>query len=202
LSGRNSTEPFKLYYYSSSYPANQFTLNWRSAASFEIYSLNMLSTNDALLLACGENYSRIEKTDIVSQWPFSYKYLNVCIIHQSDIVDRNCSRCGKCQRTLVTLDILGKIDQYNDVFDLDDYYKNRKKYFASVILGEHRNLFQKDVNVGIRLPTFVGVRLPTFVGVRLPTFVGIKFPTPVSLSTRLKTNARRGGLFHAQRSRS
>ncbi len=129
-------------------------MNWRHAARFEIYTMSMLATSNTQLLVCGENYSRVEKTDIVSQWPFSYKYLNVCIIHQSDIVDRNCSRCGKCQRTLTTLDLLGKIDLYNGVFDLDDYYKNRTKYFASIILNRHRNPFQREIYEAIQASGF------------------------------------------------
>jgi len=145
---------FKLYHYSSTHTPHQFTMDWHEASLFEIYAMNMLATNDTQLLVCGENYSRVEKTDIVSQWPFSYKNLNVCIIHQSDVVDRNCSRCGKCQRTLTTLDLLGKIDLYNGVFDLDDYYKNRTKYFASIILNRHRNPFQREIYEAIQASGF------------------------------------------------
>ena len=148
---------FRVYHYSSSHTPHQFTMDWHEASSFEIYAMNMLSTNDTQILVCGENYSRVEKTDIVSQWPFSYKYLNVCIIHQSDIVDRNCSRCGKCQRTLTTLDVLGKLELYNNVFDLDDYYKNRTKYFASIILGRNGNPFQKEIYEAIQAS---GFRIP------------------------------------------
>ena len=38
----------------------------------------------------------------------------------------NCSVCNKCLRTQITLDLLGKLDLYQDVFDLKSILIKRK----------------------------------------------------------------------------
>ena len=121
---------FKTYYYSSGYTLWQFELNHSDSAHYDVYALDMLSTNDTKFFSSGEIYSRVEKTDIVSTHPLSYKYLNVCVAAET-----NCSRCHKCQRTLVTLDLLGKLDLYNKVFDHNDYRMHRSKYFGLALSG-------------------------------------------------------------------
>lgn len=43
---------------------------------------------------------------------------------------KNCGHCIKCLRTLYTLDVLGVLDRYSAVFDLDDYRRNISRYAA------------------------------------------------------------------------
>lgn len=50
------------------------------------------------------------------------KYLNVCIL-EKDGNGGNCSRCTKCARTIITLEAMGKLEQFKDVFDLDVWHK-------------------------------------------------------------------------------
>ena len=35
----------------------------------------------------------------------------------------NCGMCNKCKRTLFTLDILGVLEKYENIFNLNNYYK-------------------------------------------------------------------------------
>ena len=131
---------FKIYYYSSGYSLWQFEATSVDSAYYDIYGLNMLSTSDTQFISSGEIHSRIGKTEIVSTSPLSRKYLNVCVA-----TDRNCSRCNKCQRTLIALDLLGKLDQYNDVFDLKDYQRHRKKYLGLVISGRKYDNYKQEL---------------------------------------------------------
>ncbi|KKG84864.1 hypothetical protein DU57_02365 [Methanosarcina mazei] len=140
---------FKTYYYSSSDSLWQFKLTSEASGYYDIYGLNMLSTNDTQFISSGEIYSRVEKTKIVSKHPLSYKYLNVCVA-----ADKNCSRCLKCQRTLVTLDLLGKLDLYNNVFDLNDYQMHRSKYFGLVLSGRKNDAFKQEIYDVIKRDNF------------------------------------------------
>jgi hypothetical protein len=124
---------FKIYYYSSSSTLQEFELNYLYSGRTDVYSLDMLSTESTEFFSSGEIYSRVEKTNIVSTHPLSYKYLNVCVAAET-----NCSRCHKCQRTLLALDVIGKLDLYDRVFNLNDYRAHRSKYFG-LVMGSWKN---------------------------------------------------------------
>ncbi|KKH18142.1 hypothetical protein DU48_14445 [Methanosarcina mazei] len=140
---------FKTYYYSSGYSLQQFELNYSDSSHYDTYVLDMLSNNTIKFFSSGEIYSRVEKTDIVSKNPLSYKYLNVCVV-----AEKNCSRCYKCQRTLVTLDLLGKLDLYNKVFDLNDYRMHRSKYFALVLSERKNDALKQEIYDAIKRDNF------------------------------------------------
>lgn len=140
---------FKTYYYSSGYSLRQFEFNHSDSSHYDVYALDMLSTNDTKFFSSGEIYSRVEKTEIVSALLLSYKYLNVCVAAET-----NCSRCHKCQRTLVTLDLLGKLNLYNKVFDLNDYQAHRSKYFGFVLGGWKNDLMKKEIYDAIKRDNF------------------------------------------------
>ncbi|MCC7555726.1 MAG: hypothetical protein KO254_06375 [Methanoculleus marisnigri] len=140
---------FKIYYYSSGYSLRQFEFNHSASGHYDVYALDMLSTDTTKFFSSGEIYSRVEKTEIVSTHPLSYKYLNVCVAAET-----NCSRCHKCQRTLVTLDLLGKLDLYDKVFDLNDYRTRRSKYFGLVLGGWKNDLMKQEIYDVIKRDNF------------------------------------------------
>lgn len=140
---------FKIYYYSSSNTIWQFELSKSYCSHYDVYGLNMLSTKDTEFYSTGEIYSRLEKTDIVSTHPLSYEYLNVCVAAES-----NCSKCHKCQRTLIALDLLGKLDLYKNVFDLNDYQRNRSKYFSKVLAGYKDDIYMHELFDDIKRDNF------------------------------------------------
>jgi hypothetical protein len=67
--------------------------------------------------------SRFDKTKFLSNSPEAKKYLNVCNASWA-----NCGKCNKCVRTLLTLDALGCLDDFQVVFDLDEYRKNKENF--------------------------------------------------------------------------
>lgn len=87
--------------------------------------LPLLLTTELDVLAVGSEYTRPEKALQVAEIPDSYRVLDVCI-RQSSV--GNCSRCEKCQRTLLTLEIAGLLERYEDVFDLGAYRRAREVY--------------------------------------------------------------------------
>ena len=104
--------------------------------------LPWLSTESLDLVDDGNLYDRSQKTVLVANYPPAAKYLNVCYGH--DTLDTNCSVCSKCARTLLTLDILGKLDEFADAFDIPRYRREvRRRLIAETIVQEKKNLFSK-----------------------------------------------------------
>ena len=48
----------------------------------------------------------------------------------------NCGICSKCRRTLVTLDLIDKLDNFSQVFDIN-YYKEHKHDYYYWLLQRH-----------------------------------------------------------------
>jgi|GEM_PF-4840548 len=125
---------WKTYYYASSLGLSEFTVRnveKKDVAYYEMLVLDCFSTECLKIYLEGSAKTRLQKTKLVVKYPPATKYLNVCWLGTS-----NCSRCTKCCRTLVALDILGQLDEFSSVFDIDYYKANRWKYYIR-LYGEH-----------------------------------------------------------------
>ena len=71
------------------------------------------------------------------------------VAHKSTLFEtktkKNCGRCLKCLRTLLALDILGKIDAYKDVFDLDEDYKRKDNYICYIARMRYDDVYSKEL---------------------------------------------------------
>ena len=106
--------------------------------------LPWLSTEGLDLIDDGNLYDRSRKTELVAEYGPAAKYLNVCYGH--DTLDTNCSVCPKCARTLLTLEILGKLDAFAGVFDIPKYQREvRRRLIAETVVNEKRNLFARHL---------------------------------------------------------
>ena len=104
--------------------------------------LPWLSTERLDIIDDGNLFDRSQKTVMVADYPPAARYLNVCYGH--DTLDTNCSVCNKCARTLLTLDILGKLDEFSGIFDIPRYRREvRRRLIAETIVGERKSLFAK-----------------------------------------------------------
>jgi hypothetical protein len=130
---------FHVYYYSAGYQTLNAKFN-KDSASYDVISLPLLSTENVTFYSAGSNYSRVQKTRMVSEFELSYNYLNVCLYKI-----KNCGRCLKCKRTLLTLDILGSIDKYRNIFNLDAFYKIKDSYIKEVIESRNSDILFKDI---------------------------------------------------------
>jgi hypothetical protein len=61
---------------------------------------------------------RFAKTREIMEFSPARKFLSVCFSSR-----KNCGICPKCRRTLLQLDMLGGLELFSDVFDIE-YYKN------------------------------------------------------------------------------
>ena len=117
---------WKIYYYSSGVMFSDFTLKENSkndTAFYDLLTLHCFSTHNLQLYSEGATEDRLEKTRTIINDELAQKYLHVCCTK-----GYNCGVCLKCRRTLLTLDILGKLDEFKESFNIDYYKAHRNEY--------------------------------------------------------------------------
>jgi hypothetical protein len=115
-------------------------------------AVHLLSTETTECISSGCQYSRVEKTMRVAEIPLSNKYLDVCVDTRGG---KNCSACFKCARTLVTLDVIGKSDEFKEVFDLKKYAIGRNRHIGKILsrkLPLSREIVQKAKELKYEFP--------------------------------------------------
>ncbi|MGL4866634.1 MAG: hypothetical protein ACRC4T_26365 [Cetobacterium sp.] len=138
---------FKSYYYASAYRFENFHLeNSNDIGTYDTLLLPLLSTETTIFYSSVSQYTRVERTDIVSNFKESYNHLNVCVAPLSeDGTVKNCSICFKCLRTELTLDLLGKLRLYKNVFSLEKYYEQKDKYIGYILYSYKFDLMSRDI---------------------------------------------------------
>lgn len=96
---------------------------------------HLLSTEALEVVHDGAQYTRVEKTRRIADWPLTHAFLNVCTNDATG--SRNCSTCVKCLRTMVTLDLLGLANRYKSVFDYSDW-ANKKDGFVTQMIQQEK----------------------------------------------------------------
>ena len=59
--------------------------------------------------------------------PYVKDFFNVCTCSSDTDLETNCSHCRKCLTTMLALEIMGKLDEYKNVFDVGGFRKNDLK---------------------------------------------------------------------------
>lgn len=140
----NLQKLFKYYYYASAYRFDYYKLNKYSQGGYDILSLSMLSTESTNFFSSVSQYTRVERTENISNYEPTYTHLNVCVAPSGTGIE-NCSICPKCLRTQLTLDLLGKLHLYNKVFNINKYYQKKNWYIGKVLLEKNSDMYCKEI---------------------------------------------------------
>jgi hypothetical protein len=135
---------FKSYFYASSATLKDFKLNKNDTKYYELLISKALKGNSLNFQISGLTEGRINKTKTISNNEITFDNLNVCLItpDNKDLKDnKNCSKCFKCARTMLTLDIIGELEKYSNVFDLTIFKANKSKNIGDLI---YRSMRMKD----------------------------------------------------------
>lgn len=161
-----------IYYIAASYHSLQIKdfHDFHTFSSFsDSFIYYWLSTDATKIILDGAQYTRPEKTELIKDYPYIKKYLNVCVKTDEGYTDtKNCSCCHKCQRTLIVLDALGITDEFSEVFDLPLYRRNAKKFIAYQQLSAAEDPFIKEnllfaARHGMRIPGYLEARITTIL---------------------------------------
>jgi hypothetical protein len=131
---------FSRYYYASSCQYKDCVAKPSDDMSVvDPLCVHLFSTETLDCVSSGCKYSRVEKTRIVAQVQDANLWLNICA---KSVDGKNCSVCWKCGRTLLTLEMLGLLDKFDGVFDLEKWRKARRRYLVKY-LSDDDELFRE-----------------------------------------------------------
>lgn len=102
--------------------------------------LPALGTERTELVPVGTEYTRVEKTRRIADMELALEFLDVCIMEGG----HNCTRCEKCLRTALTLDLIGSLERFQDRFNLEEYRRQRDDFTARVV-AERKNSLHFEI---------------------------------------------------------
>lgn len=136
---------FSVYYNSSGGWPGYFDLTLTEGSQhYEALLCTCLST-ESLSFVLSDYVTRVDKTTAIADEKLAQKYLDVCFCFN------NCGRCSKCFRTLITLELIGKLDQFSQVFDIEQFKKDRVEAYYQILKAKDRDakddeaVFAKDL---------------------------------------------------------
>lgn len=146
----------KYYYSSSGYPITEFNPSlYLDPAHGEQVLIPSLSTDGLELICSGEARTRYIKTEELADDKIAQKYLNVCSL------DENCGHCSKCYRTMLLLDVLGKLEEFKEVFDIEDYKRHKTKAYLWLMKNKKGDHFAREIYVNARKKKMIPI--PTLI---------------------------------------
>ena len=100
--------------------------------------LPLFSSDLVMCQATGTRYRRVDKIARIANNPLVQRHLDVCAAHNAPHLFEktrkiNCSQCLKCMPTQLTLEIMGLLEDFRQVFDLDIYRARRRNYAVDVL---------------------------------------------------------------------
>lgn len=116
------------------------------AQDYDPIILHLFNTESTNFFSGVSQYNRIERTALIAKHPETFGHLDVCIKSRNVEGEKiNCSKCNKCLRTALTLDLLGKLDLYSSVFDLRTYRLHKDDYIWYIITHKNKDQITKDI---------------------------------------------------------
>jgi hypothetical protein len=156
---------FKTFYYASSIRFENFELDEIRIAEFDLLNLQMLSTESTQFFSSAAQLTRVERIELISNKSETFEHLDVCVNSTYIESNINCSRCHKCIRTMLTLEVLGVLDNYKRVFDLNDFKTNRSKYIGELIFKINKETLDYEVLSLIETENFQIPKKSYFYGI-------------------------------------
>lgn len=121
---------FAVYFVSTTYEFAKFSFDINDSAYADLFLFPYLSTKTTSLYSTGGHKPRIEKLKDLSDYEPARKYLHPCLMTRRN---RDC-RCYKCVFTKAALYALGTLDRFEEVFDIEEFEKNKDWYIAQTIV--------------------------------------------------------------------
>ena len=123
-----------------------FSLGGKAIAEYaDAWLLPLFSTASLEILSDGVQFKRSEKVKRIKDNPFVQKYLNVCVNTKDEHIGAtNCSCCDKCLATQFTLDCVGALQDFSNVFDLKKYKSLLFRYECHIMNNYEKSIYYTD----------------------------------------------------------
>jgi len=129
---------FSKYYCSSAGWPNFYDPTLHDGSEHYELMLCPFLSSDSVEFILSDEATRLEKTAALADDKITQKYLDVCFRFN------NCGVCSKCYRTLITLELIGKLDNFKDCFDLEKFKKNRASAYYWLLKTQSRKNLTDD----------------------------------------------------------
>lgn len=106
---------FSRYLLSSGPDSAHFRLDLHNASTYDLLTVHCAQTESLAVYLSGTQTKRADKLVAMADWEPAQNWLHPCF--RTGIGKKNCGRCQKCTRDLVTLYAAGKLEQFENVFD-------------------------------------------------------------------------------------
>jgi hypothetical protein len=134
---------FGVYYYSSAFVAKDFKMSEEDAAYYDLLNVHSLSTENLTFYSSGIERSRLEKLISIANAPIAQNNLLVCLNVKEQAI--NCNHCAKCTRTMAELEVLGKLDNFRTVFNVEEFRKNKGYHWGYILLKSKSDVFCEEI---------------------------------------------------------
>lgn len=128
---------FSVYYFASSSDIKEFKPIFSESSSYDCLTLPLISTQDTTFISGTNTMSRLEKVSLVTKYPEVLEHVYPCVDGNPP---HNCGECEKCRRTIMELEVLGKLDMAELAFDLTYYKKHRTSIYGYMLLHRHEKI--------------------------------------------------------------
>lgn len=140
---------FSAYYCSSAGWPEFFDLDIRQGSEHYESMLCSVFSTDRLQFILSDYDTRLEKIIALADNPIAQKYLDVCFCFNS------CGNCSKCYRTMLTLDVLGKLDAFGNVFDIKSFRQNINEAYFWLLRTKDGNPYDDNVVFAVEIYNYI-----------------------------------------------
>jgi len=122
---------FKIFCLPSNLDFSEYSLEkgikYHDQGYYELLTSYVITIPGFQLICSGAGHTRFEKVKELMDYDIAKKELDTCFFQENG---KNCSKptCSKCLRTLCALDVCDKLDEFKDVFDVQQYRLNYQDY--------------------------------------------------------------------------
>ncbi len=113
------------------------------------YSQPLIRTKNIEFVPEGSQFNRTQKIEQIADWQIAREHLDVCNtvqeLYETYDIHHNCSHCAKCIRTLLPLEAMGKLDDFDGLFDVERYRRESRMHKSILVLDRDVDGFAMDI---------------------------------------------------------
>ncbi len=142
-----------IYYVNAGDPISKFALDLSTlphgydSSIFDVFTVSYINTENLSFYSTGVECIRIEREKFISDFKPAHKNLTVCAVnsfYDKTNKYKNCSLCAKDLRTMVDFYAMKKLDNFKEVFDVDNF-KNHKVKLIGKMMGLNKKAYVHEM---------------------------------------------------------